>query len=159
MRGGGEISPEYIIENNPVLTEGWTKWPNKNCCYTFFPFCHIIEDFILQSCQSNTLHWQKYSLRNNLRERREPHLTACLGQIECSQEVCLATNYKCTFAAQVQEAQLKLLFINIIKISISAVVLALTVLAKLWPGQVKTGSQPDAGHHKLNCLKEPKNHW
>lgn len=43
----------------------------------------------------------------------------------------MAGNYKCTFAAQVQEAQLKLLFINIIKISISAIALAFTVLAKL----------------------------
>lgn len=155
----GKITQECIRENNPVLTEGWTRWPNKNYCYTIFHFCHIIEDFSLQSCQSNTFHWQKYSLRNNLRERREPQLTVCLGQIECSQEACLASNYKCTFAAQVQEAQLKLLFINIIKISISAVALALTVLAKLWPGQVKIGSEPDTGHHEFNCLKEPKKHW
>lgn len=97
----------------------------------FFHFCHITEDFSLQSCHSNIFHWQKYSLKNNLGERRDLQLTACLGQIECSQEVCLASNYKCIFAAQVQEAQLKLLFINIIKISISAVALALTVLAKL----------------------------
>lgn len=154
-----EITQEYIITKNPVLTEGWTRWPNKNCCYRFFHFCHIIEDFSLQSCQSNSFHWQKYSLKNNPGERREPQLTACLGQIERSQEACSASNYKCTFAAQVQEAQLKLLLINIIKISISAVALALTAFAKLWPGQVKIGSEADAGHHEFNCLKEPKNHW
>lgn len=154
----GRTIHKCIIENNLVLTEEWTRWPNKNCCYRFFHFCHIIKDFSLQSCQSNTFHWQ-YSLKNNLGKRREPQLTACLGQIEYSQEACLASNYKCTFAARVQEAQLKLLFINIIKISISAVALALTMLAKLWPGQVKIGSEPDSGRHEFNCLKEPKKHW
>lgn len=57
-----------------------------------------------------------------------------------------------------QEAQLKLLLINIIKISISAVALALAVFAKLWPGQVKIGSEADAVRHEFNCLKEPKKH-